>query len=219
MANISLEQAGKLNEGGGKYFKLNPDESKQVRFLWDNWEEVSNNWCFGVHEIVTTLPDGKKQYSTVDCPRLDDAQAECKYCANKNAQVGRVIIPMFIVDEGKIQYWKRSSSWVSKSLKPMLDEVAHLPSIANQTFKIKRTGSGMNDTTYNVLPVMNASDNRTKADFGEIENPYEMGAIQRYGDSTAPAPQPQGNAQGYAQQGYAQPATGYQPSRRTTDVF
>lgn len=218
MGRISLEQASKLNEGGSKYFKLNADESKQVRFLWDSFNEVGEKWCFGVHELYTTAPDGQKSFNTIDCPSASDASAHCKYCAGevlngdnkRSAQVGRVIIPIYNIEEECIQYWKRSTKWVTNTLKPVLDEVANIPSIANQTFKIKRTGSGLNDTTYTVLPVMNASDNRTKADFGEVEDPYDLGMISKYGE---------GNQQPQGQQVQGQAATSnYQP-RRTTEVF
>lgn len=210
MAQITLEQASKLNEGGGSYFKLDPDESKQVRFLWDKWEEVSS-CCYSVHELMRTTADGKKYFTTVDCPRTEGSPVECKYCEGKKkgeTQVGRVIIPMYNVAENEVQYWKRSIKWLTNTLKPVLDEVANLPSIANQTFKIKRIGTGM-DTTYTVLPVMNSQDNRTKADFGELKNPYDLGMIKKYGEEDTQDNQNQ-NQQ-------TQPTTGYQ--RRTVEEF
>lgn len=218
MARVSLEEASKDSGGGSKYFKLKADESKQVRFLWNTWDDVGD-MCFKVHELYSTTPDGQKNFNTIDCPNVEGSNAHCKYCAGevlngdnkKSSYVYRVIIPVFNMEDGCIQYWKRSSKWVTDSLKPVLDEVANLPSIANQTFKIKRTGSGLNDTTYTVLPVMNASDNRTKTDFGEIEDPYDLGMISKY---NAENQQPQGQ-QGQAQ---GQTASNYQP-RRTTEVF
>lgn len=212
MAQISLEQAKKLNEGGGKFFKIGADESKQVRFLWDKWEEV-NGWCYGVHEIMETLPDGRQLYKSVDCPRADGSQVECKYCASRTSRVGRVVIPLYLIDEDKIQYWKRSDKWVDGTLKPVLDEIAHLPSIANQTFKIKRTGSGFNDTSYSIVPVMNASDNRTKMDFGDLDNPYDLGLIINYGEENNKSSQ-----QTQQTQQFNQPSTAFQP-RRTTEMF
>lgn len=211
MAQISLEQASKLNEGGGKYFKLKQDESKQVRFLWDRFEEIGNNWCFLVHEVESIDANGNKHFATVDCKRVDknDKTIECKYCdgiVKKNgkliSQVSRIIIPLYNVDEDKIQYWKRSYDWLIKTLKPVLEEVT-TPSIAGQVFKLKRTGTGL-DTTYTPIIVPNAVDNRTKNDFGEIESPFDLGMIRRYDEEE--------------QQNQSQQSTNYQP-RRTTEVF
>lgn len=211
MAQVSFEKADKANEGGGRFFKLSSDESKQVRFLWDRWEEVEK-WIYQVHEITNTTPDGKRTFSTIDCPVVEGVdKSACKYCSRGEVPVYRVIIPLFNVEEGRIQYWKRSYKWLTSNLKPVLDEVTHLPSIANQTFKIKRTGSDMQSTSYNVVPVMNSSDARTKADFGEVENPYDSGLVRRYGEEDNQS------QQGQSQQGFA-PQAGYQP-RRTTEVF
>lgn len=213
MAQITLEQAEQLGGGTGKYFNLKQDEFKTVRFLWDKWSEVS---AYAVHEVMYARQDGAKGFKTVDCPKGVDQNAECKYCAGElinsdgklSARVGRVIIPVFNLDDNCIQYWKRSTKWVMGTLKPVLDEVANLPSIANQTFKIKRTGSGM-DTTYSVTPVFNSQDNRTKVSFGELEDPFTIGIINRYGEENNQNQQ-QGQ-QGNAPTGYTQ--------RRTTEVF
>lgn len=215
MAQITLEQAEQLGGGTGKYFNLKQDEFKTVRFLWDKWSEVS---AYAVHEVMYARQDGAKGFKTVDCPKGVDQNAECKYCAGEltnsdgkmSARVGRVIIPVFNLDDNCIQYWKRSTKWVMGTLKPVLDEVANLPSIANQTFKIKRTGSGM-DTTYSVTPVFNSQDNRTKASFGELEDPFTIGIISRYGEENNQNNQNQQAQQGNAPTGYTQ--------RRTTEVF
>lgn len=218
MGRINLDQAEKMNEGGGGiYFKMNQDESKQVRFLWDSIDEIANKWMFGVHVVTTMTPDGARRTTTVDCPRTGDPEAVCKYCSGevknsdgkRSAQVPRVVIPLFNIEENKIQYWVRSYDWIKGTLRPVLDEVANLPSIANQTFKIKRTGTGL-DTTYTPIAVMNASDNKTKNDFGEIGDPYELGIIRKYGEENT----------SNQNQGQAQPAPqgSYQP-RRTTEMF
>ena len=223
MGRITLDQADKLNEGGGNFFKLNADESKQVRFLWDRWEEVGEKWCFGVHALTTVSPDGSRRFVTVDCPKTADESVHCKYCAgeitnsngSKSGRVGRIVIPLYNLDDNKIQYWVRSKDWVIKTLKPVLDEVANLPSIANQTFKIKRTGSGL-DTSYTPIPVMNASDSRTKASFGGVGDPYDLGLIRKYDDEVNQANQAQSNVQG---QPAPQVQGNYSQPRRTTEVF
>lgn len=224
MGRVTLEQASTLNEGGSRYFSIKADESKQVRFLWDKWEEVGDRWCFQVHELMSLTQDGKKQFKTIDCNATEGPDAHCKYCAGevinsdgkKCAHVGRTIIPVYNIDDKCIQYWKRGSKWVTDTLKPVLDEVANLPSIANQTFKIKRVGSGL-DTTYTVIPVMNASDNRTKADFGELEDPYDLNIISKYSETNQQSQQGQQSQQNVQQGQYQQPQN-YQP-RRTTEVF
>lgn len=206
MAKITWEQAEQLGGGSGKFFSLQPEEFKTVRFLWDKWEEVS---LYAVHELMYTKSDNSRGFKTVDCPRGADLNAECKYCDGepKSARVARVIIPVYNLDENCIQYWKRSSKWVWGTLKPVLDEIASLPSIANQTFKIKRTGSDKN-TTYSVTPVFNSQDNRTKASFGELEDPYTVGIIHRYGEE---------NNQNQNQQQNA--PTGFTSTRRTVETF
>lgn len=209
MAQVSFEQASKASKGG-KFFKVDPDEGKQVRFLIDKWEELEK-LCFAAHSVVTTNPDGSKSFDTIDCPRGGGSipDAECKYCASKNAVVYRVLLPLYNVDEDSVQYWLRSYSWVEKTLKPVIiDTTQGLPSIANQTYKIRRTGTGK-DTVYTPVPVMNSADNKTKADFGEIEtNPLELNMISKYGESTQSQQAPTQQA----------PATEY-TTRRTTDMF
>lgn len=209
MAQITLEQASNFGGNGGKYFKINADESKQVRFLVNRLEDL-NNWSFGVHELSSTSADGNKSFDTVDCPRAGGAEVECKYCEQGIKKSGVTIIPVFNIDENKIQYWKRSSSWVRNNLIPLLEELTTLPSIANQTFKIKRTGSTMNDTRYTVILVPNATDNRDSSSFGDVESPYDSGMIKKYGEVQNAAQQPQGQP--------IQQSTGYVP-RRTTEMF
>lgn len=225
MGRINVDQAEKLNERkGGNYFKINQDESKQVRFLWDSASEIAEKWLFGVHSVTSVSPDGSRHYAIVDCPKSGgDPDAICKYCAgevmnpnnSKIVTVPRVVIPLFNIDEGSIQYWVRSYDWVKKSLLPVLEESSGLPSLANQTFKVKRAGSGL-DTSYTVLPVINSNDARTKNDFGEIKDPFDLGIIKRYGEENN---QNQGQNQGQGQgQPFGQaPQTGYQ--RRTTEMF
>lgn len=232
MGRVTFEQAEKLEDGGGLYFKLSPDESKQVRFLWDRWEEVGEGWLFMVHSITRVSPDGAKYFATIDCPQSSDETAHCKYCSGevvnsdnkKSGRVGRVVIPLFNMDENKIQYWVRSKDWVLKTLKPVLEEV-NLPSLANQTFKIKRTGSGL-DTSYTPIVIAGSSDNRTKTSFGEVGDPFELGIIKKYEEQESSQVQGQNQAQGQYQQPQGQyqqaPMQGQQAQfqpRRTTDIF
>ena len=74
--------------------------------------------------------------------------------------------------------------------------------------KIKRTGTGL-DTTY--TPIVIGSDTGTdinKDKFGEVEDPFKVGMIKRYGEE---------NNTKQVQQAQ-QPVTNYAP-RRTTDMF
>ena len=211
MAKFGLEDAANLNGGGGKYFKVNADESKVVRFLWNKWEEV-NDCAYRVHSIRTVRQDGSTAYSTISCPKQEDLDAPCDYCEGngipKDNAVGRVCIPLYNVDDGRIQYWLRSADWVTKTLKPILEELSDLPSLAMARVKIKRTGTGL-DTTY--TPIVIGSDTGTdinKDKFGEVEDPFKVGMIKRYGEE---------NNTKQVQQAQ-QPVTNYAP-RSTTDMF
>lgn len=202
MAQVTVEQAEKgLNEGGGKFFKLRPDEFATVRFLWDNLGDVK---YFKVHEIKSTKQDGSSMFATVDCANEQDSMNVCQYCNSKSQPVYRVIIPLYNVEEDKIQYWKRSYSWYKNTLKPILEEYTNLASLASQQFKIKRTGSDMNNTSYTPIPV-GVPDNSTKVSFGEVEDFYNVGIIKKTLD----------NQQQTAQQPQQSP-TNYAP-RRTAD--
>lgn len=221
---ITREQGQSYSGGGSSFFKLKDNESARVRFLYNTVNDIE---FIAVHSL---RENGR--YATVDCSRLpSDPVDNCKWCANGDRPVSRAVIPMFNLNTSKVEYWVRSQSWVEGTLLPSLEQVPQGQPISGQTFIIKRTKTGNlpTDVSYSVQPELgSANDGKTKADFGEVKDAFECGAIQP-NDYTFPVTTP--NANNMNNQNYGQPQQNYgqqnnmygnqnfTSTRRTNDVF
>lgn len=170
MARITSDQIKNYSRGGGSFFSLKDGESANVRFLYNTYKDVE---AFVVHEF-----NKNQNFATIDCARQEgDPIDACKWCASGSKPVVRIVIPLYNEDTGEIQYWKKSGNWVENTLKPYLDEINPGQPISGQIYKIKRTGKEMRDTVYTPIPV-GANDNKTKDQFGEIRDPFELNIIK-----------------------------------------
>lgn len=211
---MSWEESRKLSEGGNNsFFKLEDGQSARVRFIYNNYGEIIP---LGVHSIQVG-----NQYPLIDCCReIGQPKEVCKWCNSNHAVVTRVVLPLYNLETNNIEYWTRSGKWVDDNLFPLFEEIPSNQTIAGQTYKIKRKGTGR-DTNYTVMiEPSSQNDGRTKESFGELKTPFEIGAIKP-NDYELPA-DTQTNTQagtfGSQQNNNNNNFTGTS-TRRTTDMF
>lgn len=169
---MTWEQSEHLAQGGNSFFKLQDGQTARVRFLYNLITEIEPLCVHSVNE--------GNNYAIIDCSRGPGEPLEnCKWCASGNNPVGRVVLPLYNMDSNQIEYWVRSTSWVKGTLLPCLEEIPQNQPISGQTFKIKRTGKTMQDTTYNVMAEMGTqNDMKTKDQFGEVKDAYSSNIIK-----------------------------------------
>lgn len=204
MAVISMNQAEKLSSGGGNYFKLNDGESVTVRLLWDSADNIP------IHAVHEYSNNETYSFATIDCARAEGQPADmCKWCVKLGDPVARVFIPFYNEDHGKIEYWKRSYSYVTNTFIPFIKELEQAGmSLAGQPIKVKRTGSTQKDTQYTFIPV-GANDGKNVASFGELPNLIECGMLKESDWEDTKSEQPQNQQQGGL----------FTSHRQTTNVF
>lgn len=202
---VRLQDLGKTNGGGGSFFKLEEGQSARVRFLFNQVGDVEQV-CYYVHKY--NIPGN---YATILCSREEGEPIEnCKWCSLGNNKVVRGILPLYNEDAQEVQYWTdRSGKFIEETL---VSQFVNLPlgaPIAGQVYIITRKGKGM-QTTYTVAPDMRtANDNKTKDQFGEVKDAFEINAIKPNDcdyDPQKPVDQAQEPTQATA-------------TRRTADVF
>lgn len=165
----SFEQLINYKPGGnGKFFSLKSGEEKRVRFLYNTKEDIH---MYFVHEF--TAP-----YATITCSRGEGEDiSACKWCSQKSPRVARVIFPLYDIDANEVVYWKRTATFAKTSVVPLLQEIeSQNQPMSAQVYKIKRSGDGK-DTIYSVVPT-GQPDGKTKEQFGEVEDPYDLGMIK-----------------------------------------
>lgn len=201
--DLTWEQADKVSSGGGAFFKIQDGETVNVRFLYNTMEDIKI-------KAVHSVNGSNGGFATIECSREPGEPMEsCKWCAQGNRMQAKVIIPIFNEDAGEVQYWTRSSTFVKDNLLPVFSEIPQGQPISGQPFKIKRTGTKMQDTNYNIMAsIGTTNDGKTKDQFGEVKDPKELNII-RPNDYEFPAASASNNQQG----------NGFTSTRRTTDVF
>ena len=148
-------------QGGAGFFRLKKDkEVAQVRFLYNDIEDVE---AYAVHKVDT--PDSKYgRY--VNCLRsYDEPKDNCPFCREGVPQQVRLFIPLYNIDEDKIQIWDRGKTFAHK----MTSLCSRYPNLVSHIFEIERNGKE-NDkkTTYEVYEV--DQDDTTLEDFDELQD-------------------------------------------------
>ena len=133
-------------QGGAGFFRLKKDkEVAQVRFLYNGIEDVE---AYAVHKVDT--PDSKYgRY--VNCLRsYDEPKDNCPFCREGVPQQVRLFIPLYNIDEDKIQIWDRGKTFAHK----MTSLCSRYPNLVSHVFEIERNGKE-NDkkTTYETYEV------------------------------------------------------------------
>ena len=133
-------------QGGAGFFRLKKDkEVAQVRFLYNGIEDVE---AYAVHKVDT--PDSKYgRY--VNCLRsYDEPKDNCPFCREGVPQQVRLFIPLYNIDEDKIQIWDRGKTFAHK----MTSLCSRYPNLVSHVFEIERNGKEIDKkTTYETYEV------------------------------------------------------------------
>ena len=146
--------------GGAGFFSLKNDRDvAKVRFMYNGIDDVIG---YAVHQLEI---DGKKRY--VNCLReYNQPKDVCPFCAaNKVTQV-KLFIPIYNVDEDKVQVWERGKKFIGK----ISSICSRYPNTVSHIFEIERNGAkGDTATTYEVYEV--GKDDTTLEDLPEFDDP------------------------------------------------
>lgn len=171
MARFNVNDADKYGgQGGGGYFSLKNDkDTAQVRLLYDSIEDVEG---FAVHEVEI---DEKKRY--VNCLReYGDPIDTCPFCAAKMFTTAKYFVPIYNIDEDRLQTWERGKKFGQK----LSSLCARYPHLVSHTFEIERNGkTGDQQTTYEIYET--GQDNTTLDDF-DIPNPLGTHILEKSAD-------------------------------------
>lgn len=143
--------------GGAGFFKLENDKDiAQVRILYNGIEDVE---AYAVHKVET--PDSKYgRY--VSCLRsYNEPKDNCPFCRDGIAQQVRLFIPLYNIDEDKVQIWDRGKKFAQK----ITSLCSRYPDLVSHVFEIERNGKkGEQTTTYEIYEV--DQDDTTIEDLG-----------------------------------------------------
>lgn len=140
MARYRADDADKYGGSGGIFFSLPADRSKAlVRIMYntiDDFEGVS------VHE----LEEGNRRIM-VDCLRnYNDPVETCPFCAAKMRVIGKVFIPLYMIEEDTVRLWERSAKAYRDRISGFC---ARFSPLVDTPFEIERYGAkGDNGTRY-----------------------------------------------------------------------
>ena len=157
MARFNTETADHYGgQGGGGYFSLKNDKDvAQVRFMYNSIDDVEG---YAVHQVEI---DGKKRY--VNCLReYNQPVDDCPFCKAKMYTVAKVFVPIYNIDEDRVQVWERGKKFISK----ISSICARYPDVVSHKFEIERNGkAGDTSTTYEIFEV--GKDDTTLEDLPE----------------------------------------------------
>lgn len=165
MARFRADEAENYGgSGGAGYFSLKNDKDvAKVRFMYSSIDDVEG---YAVHEVKV---GDKKRY--VNCLRdYKDPIDVCPMCAAKQFQQAKLFIPIYNVDEDKVQIWERGKKFFAK----ISSICARYPDLVSHEFEIERNGkSGSTSTTYEIYE--QGQDNTTLEDLPEL--PEILGGV------------------------------------------
>lgn len=144
-------------QGGAGYFSLKNDKDvARVRFMYNGIDDVEG---YAVHQVEV---DGKKRY--VNCLReYNEPISKCPFCEAKQFQQAKLFIPLYNIDEDKVQIWERGKKFFSK----ISSICARYPDLVSHEFEIERNGKkGETTTTYEIYEVKH--DDTTLDDLPEL---------------------------------------------------
>lgn len=183
--------------GSTGFFSLQNDmDVAAVRFLYNTADDIEG---YAVHEVEI---DGKKRY--VNCIReYNQPVDDCPFCKAKKFQVAKLFIPVYNIDEDKVQLWERGKTFFSK-ISGICARYNKAP-IVSQTFEIERHGKPKDTkTTYEIYRTEDPADDTQIEDF---DIPEVLGGIVL--DKTAE------DMEFFLSEGYFPPTESEAPVRRT----
>ncbi len=172
MARFNTETADKYGgQGGAGYFSLKNDKDvARVRFMYNGIDDVEG---YAVHQVEI---DGKKRY--VNCLReYNEPKDKCPFCREGMFTTAKLFVPLYNVDEDKVQVWERGKKFVAK----ISSICARYPNVVSHVFEIERNGKkGEQTTTYEIYEV--DKDNTTLEDLPEASNPLGTIVLDKSAD-------------------------------------
>lgn len=163
MARVRHDEVDKYGgQGGAGFFQLKEDkEVAQVRFMYASVDDIVGDT---VHEIdmvdengrVLMGKNGRPRKRYVNCLRdYKDPVDVCPFCREGKYTVVKLFIPIYNIDEDKVQIWERGKTWFKK----LTSMASRYPNMVGQIFEIERDGaSGDQQTQYNVYPIGQPDD-------------------------------------------------------------
>lgn len=172
MARFNTETADKYGgQGGAGYFSLKNDKDvARVRFMYNSIDDVEG---YAVHEVTI---DEKKRY--VNCLReYNQPKDVCPFCREGKFTTAKLFIPIYNVDEDKVQVWERGKKFISK----ISSICARYPNVVSHIFEIERNGKkGETTTTYEIYEV--DKDDTTLEDLPEANDPLGTIVLDKSAD-------------------------------------
>lgn len=158
-------------QGGAGYFSLKNDKDvAQVRFLYNGIDDVEG---YAVHQVEI---DGKKRY--VNCLREYNQPLDaCPFCKARMFTQAKLFVPLYNMDEQKVQIWERGKKFFSK----ISSICARYPNVVSHVFEIERNGKkGETTTTYEIYEI--SQDDTTLEDLPEANDPLGSVILDKSAD-------------------------------------
>lgn len=172
MARFNTETADKYGgQGGAGYFSLKNDKDvARVRFMYNGIDDVEG---YAVHQVEI---DGKKRY--VNCLReYNEPKDKCPFCRENKFTAAKLFVPIYNMDEEKVQVWERGKKFISK----ISSICARYPDVVSHVFEIERNGKkGEQTTTYEIYEV--DKDETTLEDLPEVADPLGTIVLDKSAD-------------------------------------
>lgn len=160
MARFTAETVDRYGgQGGTGYFSLKNDKDiATVRFLYNDENDIEG---YAVHQVEI---DGKKRY--INCIReYNQPVDDCPFCKAREFQMAKLFIPVYNIDEDKVQVWERGKKFFSK-MSGICARYGGKSPIVSQTFEIERNGKpGDTQTTYEIYRTDDPADDTQLEDF------------------------------------------------------
>lgn len=153
-------------QGGAGYFSLKNDKDvATVRFMYNSIDDVDG---YAVHQVEV---EGKKRY--VNCLReYNQPIDDCPFCKAKQFQTAKLFIPLYNVDEDRVQVWERGKKFFAK-ISSICARYGN-GDLVSHKFEIERNGKpGSTQTTYEIYEV--GQDSTTLEDLPDV--PEVVGGI------------------------------------------
>ena len=172
MARFNTETADKYGgQGGAGYFSLKNDKDvARVRFMYNSIDDVEG---YAVHQVEI---DGKKRW--VNCLREYNQPIDtCPFCREKKFTSAKLFIPLYNIDEDRVQVWERGKKFISK----ISSVCARYPNVVSHVFEIERNGKPHETTTtYEIYEV--DRDDTTLEDLPEASSPLGTIVLDKSAD-------------------------------------
>lgn len=163
MAEFSVKDANKYGgQGGGGYFSLKNDrDTAKVIFPFNDIDDVHG---FSVHQVVV---NGKKRY--VNClHEYGQPKDDCPFCAAGMFTMAKYFIPVYNVDEDRIQTWERGKQFGDR----LTSICSRNPNLVTHGFEIERVGkAGDTKTIYEIYSDRDNDDPNRRAEDYDVQNP------------------------------------------------